>query len=280
MAQTLSRGPATGTANTPRKRRPFLTDFYSTAVGKKYVMAITGIIGIGFVVTHMIGNLKVYLGVIIEGDERAYDIDIYGEFLRDLLVPLLPRTYFLWGLRLLLIGAVILHVHAAWSLTVLNRRARPVKYQSARDYQVANFASRTMRWTGIIVLLFLAWHLADLTWGWANPDFVRGAVYRNLDSSLSRLPVAIFYVFANIALGIHLFHGTWSLFQSLGLNNPRFNSWRQGLAAGLATIVVLGNVSIPIAVQAGIIDFDPDAITVETEGAAAMSAETVIEVAS
>ena len=125
MAQTLSRGPVSGTANTPRKRRPFLIDFYSTAVGKKYVMAITGIIGIGFVVTHMVGNLKVYLGVIIEGDERAYDIDIYGEFLRDLLVPLLPRTYFLWGLRLVLIGAIILHLHAAYSLTRLNVCAIP-----------------------------------------------------------------------------------------------------------------------------------------------------------
>jgi succinate dehydrogenase / fumarate reductase cytochrome b subunit len=268
MAQTLSRGPVSGTANTPRKRRPFLLDFYSTAVGKKYVMAVTGIIGILFVVGHMVGNLKAYLGVITHGDEREYDLDIYGEFLRDLLVPILPRTYFLWGLRLLLIGAVILHVHAAYSLTVLNRKARPVKYQTARDYQVATFASRTMRWTGIIVLLFLFWHLADLTWGWVNPDFVRGAVYRNLDASLSRLPVAILYIVANIALGIHLFHGTWSLFQSLGLSNPKFNSWRQGLAAGLATIVVVGNVSIPIAVQAGVIEFDPEAITccVEEEG--------------
>ena len=84
-----------------------------------------------------------------------------------------------------------------------------------------------MRWTGIIVLLFLVCHLADLTWGWVNPDFVRGEVYRNVDASLSRLPVAILYIVANIALGIHLFHGTWSLFQSMGWNNPRFNQWRR-----------------------------------------------------
>jgi succinate dehydrogenase / fumarate reductase cytochrome b subunit len=136
----------------------------------------------------------------------------------------------------------------------MNRRARPVHYQGSRDYVVANFASRTMRWTGIIVLLFLAWHLADFTWGWVNPDFVRGEVYRNVDASLSRLPVAILYIVANIALGIHLFHGTWSLFQSMGWNNPRFNEWRRGLAAGVATIIVLGNVSFPIAVQAGIVE--------------------------
>lgn len=267
MAETLNRGPVSGTAVTgSRKRRSFLGDFYSTAVGKKYAMAITGIIGIGFVFTHMIGNLKAYLGIISEGDERLYDIDIYGEFLRDLLVPILPRTYLLWGLRLVLIGAVLLHIHAAYSLTILNRKARSVKYQTARDYQVANFASRTMRWTGVIVALFIVWHLADLTWGFANPDFVRGAAYRNLDASLSRLPVAALYIVANIALGIHLFHGTWSLFQSMGWSSPRFNKWRRGLATGLATVIVVGNVSIPVAVMAGVIEFDPDAITCCVEG--------------
>jgi len=255
MAQMLSRGPVSGTAAGPRRKRKwFLLDLYSTAVGKKYVMAITGIIGIGFVVFHMVGNLKMYLGLINHDGERVYDVDVYGEFLRELLVPILPRTYFLWIMRLVLIGAVILHVHAAYTLTILNRRARPVKYQSARDYQVANFASRTMRWTGIIVLLFLFWHLADFTWGWFNPDYARGEVYRNVDASLSRVPVSVLYIVANIALGIHLFHGTWSLFQSMGWNNPRFNEWRRGLAAGLATIIVVGNVSFPIAVLAGIIE--------------------------
>ena len=265
MAQTLNRGPVSGTAVTPSKKKPFLVDFYSTAVGKKYVMAITGIIGIGFVVSHMIGNLKAYIGIVTESNGRTYDIDVYGEFLRDLLVPILPRTYFLWILRFVLIGAVVLHIHAAYSLTVLNRKARSVKYQSPRDYQVANFASRTMRWTGIIVVLFIFWHLADLTWGWANPGFVRGAVYRNLDASLSRIPVAILYIVANIALGIHLFHGTWSLFQSMGWSSPRFNKWRRGLATGIATIIVVGNVSFPVAVLAGIIDYDPSAVTTTQE---------------
>ncbi|MET0144171.1 MAG: succinate dehydrogenase cytochrome b subunit [Ilumatobacteraceae bacterium] len=232
-----------------KKRKPFLLDLYSTALGKKYVMAITGIIGIGFVIGHLIGNLKMYLGVV----DGEYDIDVYGEFLRDLLVPILPRTIALWTLRLVLIGALVLHLHAAYSLTVMNRRARPTKYQAKRDYVSADFAARTMRWTGIIVLLFLFFHLADLTWGWFNPDFVRGHVYRNVDASLSRVPVAILYIVANVALGIHLFHGTWSLFQSLGVNSPRFNSWRRGLATAVATIIVVGNVSFPIAVQAGIV---------------------------
>ena len=265
MAQTItrSRGPVSGTASGKGgRRKPFLVDFYSTALGKKYVMAITGIIGIGFVISHMIGNLKAYIGTVSENGQEVYDIDIYGEYLRELLVPLLPHGVFLWIMRIVLLGAVVLHVHAAYSLTVMNRTARPIKYQSDRDYQIANFASRTMRWTGIIVLLFLLWHLADLTWGWANPDFEHGMVYRNLDASLSRVPVAILYIVANIALGIHLFHGTWSLFQSIGWNNPRFNQWRKSIAAGVATLIVVGNVSFPIMTLAGVIEFDPDVTTV------------------
>src|SRR5215207_1880231 len=268
MAQTITprsgrRGPVSGTAvKKGGKRKPFLLDLYSTAVGKKSVMAITGIIGIGFVISHMIGNLKIYLGVV----DGEYDVDVYGEYLREILVPILPRTYFLWIMRLVLIGALVLHVHAAYSLTLLNRKARPVKYQSAREYQVANFASRTMRWTGIIVLLFLFWHLADFTWGWFNPGYERGMVYRNVDASLSRIPVAILYVVANIALGIHLFHGTWSLFQSMGWSNPRFNRWRRHLATAIATAVVVGNVSFPIMTLAGVIEFDPDAVTHEEVG--------------
>jgi succinate dehydrogenase / fumarate reductase cytochrome b subunit len=259
MAQTIPpstspgtpRGPVTGTALAHRKKQPFLLDLYRTSVGKKYVMAITGVMGIGYIVAHMVGNLKMYLG---RDSNGVYDIDHYGEFLRELLVPILPRTYTLWGLRLGLIAALVLHLHAAYSLTVLNRKARPVKYQSARDYQIANFASRTMRWTGIIVLLFIVWHLLDLTGGQVNPDFVRGQTYRNIDASLSRVPVAIFYILANLALGVHLYHGTWSLFQSMGWANPRFKEWRRYLAIGLATVVVVGNVSFPVAVLAGIVE--------------------------
>jgi succinate dehydrogenase / fumarate reductase cytochrome b subunit len=260
MAQTIppgtdagaraTRGPVTGTALGTKKKKLFLLDLYSTAVGKKYVMAITGIMGIGYVVAHMVGNLKMYMG---KGDDGVYPIDHYSEFLRELLVPILPRTWALWGMRLALIGALLLHLHAAYSLTVLNRKARPVKYQSARDYQIASFASRTMRWTGIIVLLFLIWHLLDLTGGQVNPDFVRGSTYANIDASLSRVPVAIFYILANIALGVHLYHGTWSLFQSIGWANPRFAEWRRYLATGVATVVVVGNVSFPVAVLAGIV---------------------------
>lgn len=247
MAQAIqSRGPVSGTAVQPKKRRRFfLTDLYSTAVGKKYAMAISGIMLLGFVLVHMIGNLKMYLG--------QEDFDHYAEFLRELLVPIVPRTVALWILRFGIIAAIIVHIHAAYSLTVMNRHARSVKYQSPRDYQIANFASRTMRMTGIVVFLFLFYHLADFTWGWFNPGFVRGEAYRNVDASLSRWPVAVLYIVANIALGIHLFHGVWSLFQSMGWNNPRFKEWRRHLAIAFAALIVVGNVSFPIAVLAGIV---------------------------
>ena len=233
-----------------RKRKPFLLDLYGTAVGKKYVMAITGVLMIGFVVAHMVGNLKMYLG--------EEDLNHYAEFLNRLLYPIAPEGVVLWIMRGGLVTAVLLHIHAAYSLTQLNRRARPVKYQSARDYQMANFASRTMRWTGIIVLLFIIWHLLDLTLGVTNTigtsgEFVKEEVYANVVRSFERVPVAIFYILANIALGVHLFHGTWSLFQSMGWNNPRFNQWRRAIAIGVATIVVVGNVSFPVAVLAGIV---------------------------
>jgi succinate dehydrogenase / fumarate reductase cytochrome b subunit len=254
MAQTIApppaRGPVTGTATAARKRKPFLLDLYGTAVGKKYVMAITGVLMIGFVVAHMVGNLKMYLG--------EEDLNHYAEFLNRLLYPIAPEGAVLWILRGGLVTAVLLHIHAAYSLTQLNRHARPVKYQSARDYQVASFASRTMRWTGIIVLLFIIWHLLDLTLGVTNTigssdEFVKEEVYANVVRSFERVPVAVFYILANIALGVHLFHGTWSLFQSMGWNNPRFNQWRRAIAIGVATIVVVGNVSFPVAVLAGIV---------------------------
>ena len=252
MAQAIqSRGPVTGTATGPKKKRKFfITDLYGTAVGKKYAMAISGLMLVGFVIAHMVGNLKMYLG--------QKDFDHYAEFLRDLLVPILPRTVLLWLLRVGLLAAVGVHIHAAYSLTVLNRKARSVKYQSPRDYQVATFASRTMRWTGIIVFLFVIWHLADLTWGFANAigtdgTFVRGEAYDNVVRSFERVPVSVLYIIANIALGTHLFHGVWSLFQSMGWNHPKFKKWRKNIAIGVATVVVVGNVSFPIAVLAGIV---------------------------
>lgn len=208
-------------------------------------MAITGIVLMGYVLAHMLGNLKIYLG--------PAALNEYAEFLREMGEPVAPRSVVLWILRIGLIAAFVLHIHAAYALTVMNRRARPVAYQSRRDYVTANFAARTMRWSGVIILLFVLYHLADLTWGFANPAFVRGDVYHNVVASFQRWPVALFYILANLALGLHLYHGSWSLFQSLGINHPRFNHWRRYFAVTFALVVTVGNVTFPAMVLAGVV---------------------------
>jgi succinate dehydrogenase / fumarate reductase cytochrome b subunit len=229
----------------PRKQGHPLVRFWRSAVGKKWVMAVSGIILLGYVLAHMIGNLKVFLG--------ASHLNEYAEWLRTLGEPAFPRTVVLWGMRVVLIAAFVGHIVAAAQLTRMNWQARPVRYQSHRDYVAANFASRTMRWTGIIIALFVIFHLLDLTWGTANPNFVRGDVYDNVFNSFERVPVAIAYIVANIALAIHIFHGAWSMFQSLGWNNPRFNIYRRWFAAAFAFVILVGNVSMPLLVVTGVV---------------------------
>lgn len=219
--------------------------FWRSAVGKKWVMAVTGIMLLGFVLFHMIGNLKIYLG--------AEDLDHYAEWLRTLGEPALPRTVFLWIMRIGLIGAFVLHIVSAAQLTRMNQRARATGYEAPRDYVAANFASRTMRWTGVIVALYLIFHLMDLTWGNANPDFVRGDTYENVIHSFDRVPVAIVYMLANLALAFHIYHGAWSMFQSLGINNPKWNRARRTFAIGFAVLIGVANISFPLMVVTGVV---------------------------
>ncbi|HUI47848.1 MAG TPA: succinate dehydrogenase cytochrome b subunit [Acidimicrobiia bacterium] len=254
MATTAT--PPTKTAKTPPAgaarplRKPLsggsaVVRFYRSAVGKKWVMAVTGLMLMGFVIFHLIGNLKLYLS--------KEEINLYGEALRDMPGHLLPRTFLLWILRSGLIVAFVLHLHSAYSLTVLNRRARPQQYQSKRDYVAANFASRTMRWTGIIVLLFLVFHLMDLTWGTTNAQWVRGDPYNNLVYSLQRPAIALVYAIGNIALAFHLYHGAWSMFQSMGVNNPRINKLRRSFATAFAGVILIGNLSFPVLIQLNVV---------------------------
>ncbi|NCG35964.1 MAG: succinate dehydrogenase [Actinobacteria bacterium] len=255
MAQTISSGADHSVP--PIRRRPqqlpWPLNIYQTAIGKKYVMALTGIGLIGFVVVHMIGNMHLY-----EGPSQIHH---YAEALRDLGGHLVPRTFILWAMRLGLIGMFAAHIHSAVSLTKLSAKADS-SYVGKRDYVAANFASRTMRMTGPIILLYTLYHLADLTWGWFSDDWVRGDVYHNVYDSMSALPVAIIYIVANVALAVHIYHGAWSMFQTLGINNPTYNSLRRGFATGIAGLILVGNLSFPIAVQAGLIDEDNRSVEV------------------
>jgi len=236
------------------RKLPWPLSIYQTAVGKKYVMAVTGVGLLGFVVAHMVGNLHLY-----EGPAQLHE---YAEALLDLGGHVVPRTLILWVMRVGLLAMFVLHIHSAWSLKEISRRSSPQanwisgnkRYAGGQDYAAVTFASRTMRWTGPIIGLYVLFHLAELTWGWwLGNDYLRGDVYHNVVESLSSIPVAIVYVAANAALSLHIYHGIWSAFQTLGVNNPRFNHLRRGLAVVIAAAILAGNLSFPIMVQAGVV---------------------------
>jgi succinate dehydrogenase / fumarate reductase cytochrome b subunit len=257
MAAPTHNPPGSTPVFKSKRELPFPLSVYQSAIGRKWVMALTGIGLLGFVVVHMVGNLHVY-----EGPARMHE---YAETLRELGGGLMPKSLLLWVMRIGLIAMFAIHLHAAHTLKERSRKASDKadylsgqkKYESKRDYVAANYASRTMRWTGPIIGLYVLFHLGDLTWGWwLGDEYVRGDPYHNLSESLSSIPIAIIYVVANVALAFHIFHGAWSLFQSLGINNPKYNALRRNLATGLAAVVLIGNLSFPILTQAGLIDED------------------------
>ncbi len=215
---------------------------YRSSLGKKFVMAVTGIILFGFVFAHMVGNLKMF-----QGEEK---LNSYAHFLREVGSPLFAQGQLLWIVRLVLLASVILHIVAAYQLTRMSQRSRPVAYARRRDVQ-ASYSSRTMRWGGVIILLFVIYHLLHFTFGTAHPSFIRENVYQNVVSGFQVWYVSLFYILAMLVLGMHLRHGLWSMFQTLGLNNKRWNSLLRGFATIFAVLVVVGNVSVPVAVLAG-----------------------------
>lgn len=233
----------------------WFTDLYRSAVGKKAVMAVSGIILFGFIVMHLIGNLKIFeAGQFDVYRNGAYKpmryLDAYGYFLRHVGEPFVPAYTLLWIFRIVLLVAVVLHIWAAWQVTRMSQAARPREYVS-RPKIHTTYASRTMRWGGVIILLFVIYHLLHFTTGTVHPDFQEGNVYHNVVTGFSVWYVSLFYIVAQVALGFHLYHGLWSMFQSLGWNHPRFNRWRNGFAHAFAWIITLGNISFPLAVLTG-----------------------------
>jgi succinate dehydrogenase / fumarate reductase cytochrome b subunit len=222
----------------------WIASLYRSAVGKKAIMAVSGVFLFGWIFAHMAGNLKLYLG--------AEHYNEYARFLITMGSPLLPNRGALFLVRGLLLVAVIAHIWAATEVTLQSRRSRPIGYRD-REAVNATYAARTMRWGGVIVLLFIVYHLMHLTWGTAHPDFIEGDPYHNVVVGFQVWWVSAFYILANIALGLHLYHGLWSMFNSLGLNSARFNAWRRYFATAFALIVTVANVSFPIAVLTGIV---------------------------
>ncbi|HZS59411.1 MAG TPA: succinate dehydrogenase cytochrome b subunit [Gemmatimonadaceae bacterium] len=216
----------------------FLAQFWRSTVGKKIVMAVTGLIMIGFVIGHLAGNLLVFAG--------RGRINAYSAFLHS-------TGEVLWGVRLVLLVSVILHITAAVQLTAIDRAARPIGY-AKHQYEAATWASRTIRWGGVLLLVFIVYHLLHMTVGTVHPSFTPGDVYHNLITGLSVWYVAAFYLIAMLALGLHLYHGTWSSIKTLGLEqDSRVPLRRRRMVWVFAVVMTLGFAVIPLAVVLGVI---------------------------
>ncbi len=230
----VASSPAAGRRRVYRNR---LQRMLNSSIGLKITMALTGVILAGFVLVHMLGNLQVYQG--------AEALDAYGKLLRK-------EPALLWTFRLVLLSAVGLHIWAFLALTRKNLQARPQAYQ-ARKYKESSYASRSMTITGPLILLFIIYHILHLTTGTVHPDFQEGAVYHNLVVGLRGLRgiVGWIYIAAMIMLAFHLWHGVWSMFQTLGAPEDRYRSLGRRIATIFTILVTLGFASVPLFVLTG-----------------------------
>jgi succinate dehydrogenase / fumarate reductase cytochrome b subunit len=219
-----------------------VVSLYRSSVGKKILMALSGAFLFGFVVLHMLGNLKVFSG------EESFDA--YAEFIRAVGYPAVPHSGVLWGLRIALLIAVSLHILAAFQTWSQSRSARTQGYKKLDDLSFS-YASRTMRWGGVIILLFIVYHILHFTTGQAHPDFIEGGVYHNFVVAFQNPLVFGVYLVAQTALGLHLYHGLWSLTQTLGFNHPKYNPMRRPVAGAIALAIFVGFIVPPVLVLVG-----------------------------
>lgn len=222
---------------------PRESSFFASSIGKKIVMAVTGVMLVGFVVGHMAGNLQIYMH---PHDGQPHPLDLYGKFLKEMV-----HGAGIWIARGGLLAAALLHVWAAFGLTKMNADARPVAYAVTKP-QASTLASRLMRVSGFIVLAFIFFHILHFTLGYFTP-FEEGKVYANVVAGFQVPWVSGFYIVAMLALASHLSHGIWSLMQTLGWNHPRTNACRVSIARGLTAVVILANISFPLAVLFGFV---------------------------
>ena len=218
---------------------------WRTLIGKKIVMAVTGVVLIGFIIAHMLGNLKMFSG--------PDEINAYSKFLREVGQPELAYGQLLWIVRIVLLVCVALHITAAVQLTLMSRAARPVGYTVKKNIETT-FAARLMRWGGVLLAVFVIFHLLHLTGGvvgFEAGQFKHLAVYQNVMAAFHVWPVAIFYLVAMAALCLHLGHGIWSLLQTLGWSTARNEAMLKTVSWIIAIVVFAGFSSIPVAVMAG-----------------------------
>ncbi|MFF2009390.1 succinate dehydrogenase [Streptomyces sp. NPDC058195] len=226
-------------------RRPSMTrTLWDSSVGKKTVMAVSGLIMLLYLVVHMIGNLKIFFG--------SGEFNHYAHWLRTMGEPFLHYEWALWIVRVVLVVAVVLHAVSAYQLSRRDIRARPTAYVHRRPR--AAYATRTMRWGGIILALFIVWHILDLTTGTAHPGgFQPGHPYQNVIDTFSTWYGNAVYIAAVLALGLHVRHGLWSAAQTLGAGRASRDRFLRTLASTLAAVLTLGFLSVPIAVMTGVV---------------------------
>jgi succinate dehydrogenase / fumarate reductase, cytochrome b subunit len=236
----VTMGERANSRHAPVRRRPPRL----SSVQLKVVMALTGAIMLAYLVAHMLGNLKIFFG------EQA--LNTYAHWLRLIGEPALPGEGMLWIIRVVLLVSVVAHIVAATILARRARSARPVKYAHRRPVSTS-YASRTMRWGGVIILLFVIYHVLDLTTGTLNPNGVPGEVYDNVVADFSRWYVTLAYTVAMVALGFHLRHGIWSALQTLGRSSGPYQMRYKAIALVFAVVLTAGFLAVPFAVQFGLV---------------------------
>lgn len=221
-----------------------LVNLFTSSIGKKFLMAITGVVLFFFVIGHMLGNLQIFLGPEV--------LNRYGAFLKS-------NPGVLWGVRIVLLVIVAIHITTAVQLSLANTAARPEKYLTPANYK-SSYASRTMIWSGVILLAFIIYHLLHFTALAIDPGFAhlhdaqgRHDVYRMVVLGFSHPLVSLFYIFSMALLCLHLSHGVSAMFQSLGLKNKAYGTLIDRFALAAAVIIFLGYSSIPVAVLLGIV---------------------------
>ncbi|MEU1787950.1 succinate dehydrogenase cytochrome b subunit [Streptomyces sparsogenes] len=230
----------------PRKpaRRPSLIgSVWRSTVGKKAVMAVTGLVMLAYLAAHMLGNLKIFFG--------PGEFNHYAHWLRTIGEPALHYEWFLWILRVALVASVVLHGVAAYQLSRRDLAARPRKY--ARRRHGASYATRTMRWGGVILGLFVVWHILDLTTLTVNERAEPGHPYENVVATFSTWYGNTIYIVAMLALGAHIRHGLWSATQTLGVGRPHRDRALKIASTAVAVVLAGGFVSVPIGVMTGVV---------------------------
>ncbi|MFD7970400.1 succinate dehydrogenase [Streptomyces clavifer] len=227
------------------RRSSMTRTLWDSSVGKKTIMAVSGLIMLGYLVVHMLGNLKIFFG----SDEFNH----YAHWLRTLGEPFLHYEWALWIVRVVLVAAVVLHAVSAYQLSRRDIRARPNAYVHRKAR--ASYATRTMRWGGIILALFIVWHILDLTTGTVHPGgFQAGHPYQNVLDTFSTWYGNVIYIVAVLAVGLHVQHGFWSAAQTLGVGNATRDRILKTVGNVLAVVLTAGFVSVPVAVMTGVVN--------------------------